>query len=92
MQQIDSLLSLVSSFPTRNQSNEMASAGQDDEAFDLAQMLERIRARYKLTASTIGFASSEGADDAEPQSRLVGAQPRLTEIGGRLIDLKQLKY
>lgn len=92
MQQIDSLLSLVASFPTRNKSNEMTSAGEDDQAFDLAQMLERIRARYKSTAATIGFATSEGTDDVEPQSRLSAAQPRLAEIGGRMVDLKQLKY
>lgn len=87
IQQINSLLELIAAFPTRNQSG----AGSDsaDNAPDLGQMLERIRARYKLTASTLGFQPPDNASDA---ARLAAAQPRLTEIGGRMVDTSQLKY
>ncbi|KDN52958.1 DUF1715-domain-containing protein [Tilletiaria anomala UBC 951] len=81
MQQIGSLLELIVAFPTRN---DAAGGGSQDQSPDLGQLLERIRARFKLTASTLGFHPSDGPFAAGADLGPGTSQPQLAEIGGRL--------
>lgn len=86
LQQIDSLLDMTFSFPTRNDSSNAQNARSDDGAPDLSQQLERIRGRYKLVAASLGL-QSQGPPGLNGPN-----QPQLGEVGGRLVDTSQLRY
>lgn len=86
LQQINSLLDMTFSFPTRNDSANAANARSDDGDPDLSQQLERIRGRYKLVAASLGLQGQvpPGFNGSGP--------PQLGEVGGRLVDTSQLRY
>ncbi len=85
-QQITALLSLIHAFPTDN----AAAAAQDDSEADLMQLLQRIRAKYKSTAATLGFQQPDA--QAGGPLKLPTDATQMAEIRGQLVDTNQLRY
>lgn len=101
-QQLDSLAALLQDMPRKNESARLAEDAQDGDSDkpDLAQLMERIRARFRLVCKSLQFdalvpsftaggsaaAASSGADDDASTSA------KLTKVAGRMIDVQQLTY
>ena len=79
---IENLESLLAQMPTRNDSSVLET--DDENAPDLEKLLERIRARFKLTCSMLGW-STRGSSEAAPAKKLA-------QIKGQTVDVDQLKY
>ena len=54
VQHLGALLALIEGFPMANDVIPEGSAAAEDDDKDMATLLERIRARYKLTCSVLG--------------------------------------
>lgn len=63
------------------------------QGMDMSALLERIRARYKLTCSLLGVAPREtsGTSNSEGEEQEGVANPK-ARIGGKLVDPNQLRY
>lgn len=104
-QQLASLEALWNQIPQQNDSNNAAAneiCHDDEDAFDLGKLLERVRARYRLICKTLGFSPQQasGCFSENPDSTQSQEQPQLSRpsqsnlvrIAGQLVDPNQLNY
>lgn len=79
---IENLEGLLAQMPTQNDSSVRET--DNENAPDLEKLLERIRARFKLTCSMLGW-TTRGSTET-----VMGK--KLAQIKGQTVDVDQLKY
>ncbi|EPQ28051.1 uncharacterized protein PFL1_04378 [Pseudozyma flocculosa PF-1] len=119
LQHLGALERLTAAFPMHNKPSDAADAGGETSAdaeaghdldedlskLDMLALLERIRARYRLTCSVLGIRPRGSAAPAAPQSSSepggssfarggggFQAQSKTVLVAGRMVDPTQLGY
>lgn len=82
LQHLESLLALLDQMPRQN--NSSLAEKEDEDAPDLEKLLERIRARFKLTCTALGWDARGENNTSQPK--------KMAHIKGRTVDIHQLTY